>query len=133
MVSWSGLDSGTSSTVPPCSLSRYPLSANHARAAMSCVFPICGVAITLPLKSFSTAMPESCRTTRPAPPLALPATTANFAPFDLMYPLIVGLGPTKVASTASIKRDSIADGPALKGTHSMGMPMAFSNSPVARA
>jgi len=50
-----------------------------------------------------------------------------------MWPLIVGLGPMNVASIASVKRDSIAVGPALKAVHLIRAPVFFSNSSVARA
>src|SRR5581483_1442101 len=78
-------------------------------------------------------MPESLRTTMPAPPLVAPATIRSASPLERTYPLIAGFGPTYVMSIAPANKASMADGPALKVFQSIFVccPMALSNQPFA--
>ena len=70
-------------------------------------------------------------TTRNAPPDAAPDTTRIASPFDLLYALIAGLGPTKEASMPLEKIASTAAGPALNTlVFSVTLlPSALANTP----
>ena len=104
---------GTIFTSPPPWVSVLrPWERNQARAATSCVLPSWGVATFWPFRSAAELMVGL--TTSEAPPEVAPATMRRASPFDFTKPLMVGLGPMKVASMAPENRASVAAPPALK-------------------
>ena len=64
-------------------------------------------------KSLGELIPASFLTTKTAPPLATPAIIFRSLPFDAIYPLIAGFGPTYVCSILFANNASMAEGPAL--------------------
>ena len=121
---------GTILTSPPpfVSVAR-PFCFNQERSATSWVLPSDGDPTFLPLRSAAVLI--SGFTTRNAPPEAVPATMRMAAPFDLLYALMAGFGPTNEASMLLEKSASTAFGPALNTlVFSVTLaPSALANSP----
>jgi hypothetical protein len=78
---------------------------------MSCVFPSCGLAIFLPLRSAGFVIDGLV--TRNAPPDAAPDTILMACLLDFWYALIDGPGPMNEASSAPEKIAVVTSGPAL--------------------
>src|SRR5207302_8003244 len=83
----------------------------YHRSATSCVPPSCGSAIYLLLSCAGEVMLGL--TTSSAPPEVAPAMTRIAEPCDWTNALVVGLGPTKVASTEPDRMAVTASPPAL--------------------